>query len=191
MWLDDLVRDLRHGVRMLRRPPAFSCVAVLTLGLGIGATTDYLQHRKHNSPAAASVCRFRPSRPRRRKRRLSGTGRAPLPNGVGRQALDEWRALEDADEHRRDHLHRHHGPYQHRCCAPNGGMTSENVFALLGTGAFLGRALGHDDAEKQDVTVLSFDTWQRFFHSDSNVVGTTLKVRLPARPDGRFLTIVG
>jgi predicted permease len=38
-WLDDLARDVRHGLRGLRRSPVFASVAILTLSLGIGANT--------------------------------------------------------------------------------------------------------------------------------------------------------
>jgi hypothetical protein len=43
MWglilLEQLARDVRHGLRQVRRSPVFSAVAIATLALGIGVNT--------------------------------------------------------------------------------------------------------------------------------------------------------
>lgn len=38
-WLDTLLRDVRYGLRSMRRNPGFMAVAVIALALGIGANS--------------------------------------------------------------------------------------------------------------------------------------------------------
>lgn len=71
LWIEQLLQDLRYGLRFLRRNPRFAAAVVLTLTLGIGVTTAVFSSqygpaeasgvRESRAPGLAG--RLRPSNP--------------------------------------------------------------------------------------------------------------------------------
>jgi predicted permease len=178
-WLDDLARDLRYGLRALRRNPLFASVAVLTLAMGIGANTAIF------SLADAVLLRTLPvSHPRDlvllRQRGPNGdlfpfTSAAAVDLGASHDVLSGLAAFR---------------PLLSTLVSVNGEaelalaqLVSGNYHAVLGTHAVLGRTLTEQDREP--VAVISHGYWQRRFAGDLNVVGRLLEMQ------GRSFTIVG
>jgi putative ABC transport system permease protein len=192
MWIDDLVRDVRHALLTLRRAPGFTVVAVLTLAIGLGATTaissivDTILVQPLPFADADRLVRVVENVPH------VTPGRPPLQNGAVYQAWIEWRNhTQTLSEVAGITYIQANVRTVAGAARLLGGMTSANVFTMLGRRAMFGRTLGPEDAGRQDVVVLTYDTWQRFFHSDRNVVGTSMAAGLPSQPGDRSLTIIG
>ncbi len=175
-------RDIRFGLRMLAKNPAFTAIAVLTLALGIGANT-----------AIFSVIDAALLRP------------LPYPNAdriVVLYEFDQNRQTDDPapadflDFHRESssfaYLAAHRGlPFNLSGNGQpervQGAVVSADFFAALGVQAVQGRAIQPDldPPGGTSVAVLSYGLWQRRFGSDANIVGRAIDV------DGVSRVVVG
>lgn len=169
-WLQDFTQDLRFGVRVLRRSPSFSAVAVLTLALGIGANT-----------AIYSI--------------VSAVLLRPLPFRDPSKLVWMWCTRVDRDKafasipnfyDFRDRNTVLDGLVAFGFWNPNltglgkperlqGMRITANAFQLLGAKAIRGRALlpEDDNPARNEVVVLSYGLWQRLGGEDA-LIGKTL-----------------
>jgi macrolide transport system ATP-binding/permease protein len=176
-WLDDLARDLRYGLRALRRNPMFTSVAVLTLALGIGANTAIF------SIADAVLLRALPvSNPRDlvvlRQRGPAGDI-FPFNSAA---AVDLRHDVLSGLVAFRPAVNTHVSVNGETELALTQSV-SGNYHAVLGVHAIVGRTLTERDREP--LAVISHRYWQRRFAGDPNVVGRVLEMQ------GRSFTIVG
>jgi predicted permease len=182
VWLEQLIQDLKYGLRSMRRAPGFTIIAVLTLGLGIGANTAIF------SLVNAILLRQLPFKNPEQlvavdsKRTDPGKHPFTIPDFIDyrdqNQTLEQlaayanWSAsLTGSGEAER----------------VQGMRISANAFQLLGVEAEVGRALIPDDDTpgRQHVVVLSHGLWQRRYGADPRLVGQTLSL------NGNSYTIVG
>jgi putative ABC transport system permease protein len=167
--LEDSVRDLRHGVRVLRKAPAFTAAALVTLALGIGATsaifsvvrTVMLEPLPYHEPDRI-VAVWETSR--------GGTSR----NVIAPANFVAWRERTRTLEHL--------GMVEPAALAMivNGqpdnirGLTvSSEVFRALGVQPALGRAYTAEEDPGKAVIVLSHEFWQRRLGGRRDVLDIT------------------
>lgn len=168
-WLEDLGQDLRYGWRGLRRSPAYSFVAVLSLALGVGANTAIF------SLVDRLLLRALPVREPHRLARLAGGGwtYAIWEQIRARQSQLGGAAIAWADEHVEFDLAR-----GGTADLVQGLWVSGDFFSVLGVPARLGRTLGPEDdrrgAPQGAAAVISHAFWQRRFGGADDVVGRRL-----------------
>mgnify|MGYP000249344916 CR=1 FL=1 len=188
MWgwasLERLMQDLRFGVRMLRKAPGFTLIAVLTLALGIGATTAIF------SIVNGVLLRELPYRD---EARLVTMWQNNLKSGVAREEVSpanflDWRNrvqscdIVAAAEPFAFNLSNDGEPETFR-----GWIVTEGFLEALGATPMLGRAFLPEEYQpgKGQVAVIGYGLWQRRFGGDPKLIGRQLTL------NGQPHTIVG
>jgi len=185
-WIDQLSRDVRHGLRGLRRSPVYTITAATTLALGIGASVavfslgyhvlerpfplfpqDRLVWIVQRSPRQCPTCdKASPGAYealREHTASLSAVGAAQL-----------WRAtLRGSGEEPSNLVH--------------GYLVTANLFRFVAAPFALGRDFPTDADRpgRSGVAVLTYDFWQRRFHGSRGVLDSTIML------DGNPRRVVG
>jgi putative ABC transport system permease protein len=179
--LETAFQDLRYGLRMLRRNPGFTFVAVLTLALGIGANTAIF------SVVNAVLLR---SLPYHDPDRLVA---ASYYRGLGgdhawvadfKAWRDQAKAFEQIAAYRTDDADLTGNGEPERLTA---GTVSASLFTTLGVAPAVGRDFTpEDDTDGSAPTVILSDgLWRRRFGGDPQVIGKAITLR------GQSLTVIG
>ena len=173
-WIHDLAQDLRYGLRMLRKSPGFTAVAVTTLALGIGANTAIfsvingvlLSPLPYNDPKQLVVIKENDSLPnvrdiQRQTRAFSQGG------GINVEPMDYTGATE---------------PVQVRV-----GLINAGFLETLGVQPMLGRLIspGEDVQGGPRLAMVSNHFWQSYLGSDPHAVGKTIQL------GGNSYTVIG
>jgi putative ABC transport system permease protein len=182
-WLDDLRRDVRFGLRSLRRSPGFTIVAVLCLALGIGANAALF------SVLNAVLLRPMPYPEPDRLVRIYETMEAFGEGSVSGPNYRDWvvqaTGFESLAAWVRGSRNLLHGGNAERIRTVE---ATPNLFRMLHAQRPLrGRFFtpGTDDPNRDKVAVLSESFWRRRFAADPGLVGKTIQL------DGTFYTVIG
>lgn len=182
-----LLQDLKYGLRLLRRSPAFTLAAGLVLALGIGANTAIF------TVVNAILLRPLPFPDAGRLMQVWHVPPAKSFPGVTRFAVSaanylDWKARNQAFQQMAIYTFNSFsisGKGQPETV--NSGAVSSDFFSVFQVQPKLGRVFTADEDQPghNNVVILSYPFWQSHFGSDPKVVGQTINL------DGRSCTIVG
>jgi predicted permease len=180
----EIVQDVRHGFRVLRRSPAFATTAILVLALGIGATVGIF------SVVDTLLVRQLPYRDAERVVMLwqgSKDNRevlddvAPANCYDWKERLRSFESIACAEPWSFDYAA---GPEP---IVLHAAAVTEGFFRTIGANMLLGRAFTAEEhlAKRNDVIVIAHSLWQNAFAGDRSVLGRNVVL------DGAGYTVVG
>jgi putative ABC transport system permease protein len=170
--IDRVSQDVRYGARLLKTHPGFAATAILTLAVGIGATTTVF------SVVEAEIWKPLPFPDAHRLVALYTTGPGPSASQdtVSAAEFIDWRsqsrAFEDLAAFRwsaRHVLRGRDGPESVR-----GLPVTPGFFTALRRRPALGRPFGPEDERASRSVILSDGGWRRFFGADPAIVGRSI-----------------
>src|ERR1700675_1135036 len=184
VWLEQLLQDIRFGLRMLGKKPGFTAIAVLTLALGIGANTAIF--------SVVYAVLLKPL-PYSNPDRLFTAFQANTEQGIAETVcsypnFEEWRAqnhvfseLAGIDAHQLTLTGRGDPS------VVNTSVVTPELFALLDVKPLAGRVFSHQDGEHgaPPVVLVSEDLWRGRFGADPRLIGTSISL------DKRPFTVIG
>ena len=175
-WLRDVADDARYGLRMLLKNPGFAIVAILSLALGIGATTAVFSvvygvlvnpYPYANSDRMVHLT----------VRDNAGNRRFVNLNGPQLQQLRQARSVESAAAMEGWNLTTTEGDLPEDVQAV---YLTSNAFIHFGVPTLLGRGLLPSDApegqDPENVAVLGYQFWQRHYNGDPGIVGKNIRL---------------
>ena len=182
VWLEQLWQDVRVGLRMLAKSPGFTAVAVLTLALGIGATTaifsvvDAVMIRPLPFHDAEQLVALWAKGSHYDQMSVSGPDYLDWVKGSGAFSALAAGAIDDPTV-------TGYGDPEHLY----GIQVTPNFFQVLGVQPSIGRAFfpGENQVARGNVVILGYSTWQRKFGGDPSIVGKDIML------DGEAYAVVG
>ena len=186
MWLDELRQDVRYGVRMLAKSPGFTIVAVLSLALGIGATSTIF--------SVLNAVVLRPLPFEEPDRLVAIREFDPVSGSVGNPTAASFLAWREHSQTLEQIAGGMRGDFPVQILAGGGTARVQrpevgaHLFSLLGVQPLLGRTFVAEDfgPGSPSSIIISFGLWQQLFGGDPAALGQAL-----TEATGRTWTIVG
>jgi predicted permease len=201
--MESVLQDIRYGLRMLKKSPAFAIAAVLTLALGIGANTAIF------SLINALLLKTLPVRAPQELVIIGNPGEVhsrsqgspvvdyfsvPLYRDLEQGSQDVFSGMLASAEVHLVQVSKDGAEIASNATAV---LASDNYFSVLGVNPIYGRVFTDDGARGDNSVVLSYGFWQQKFGGRKDIIGQTILAKghpytvIGVAPPGFFGDIVG